>query len=256
MAALHGIGVLVTRPEQQALPLCQMLEALGATAVRLPAIEIRPYDDRLQGLPTSIAYDLVIFTSANAVRFGAAVLGLQRGARLAAIGPATLRALQDAGHATAILPTSGFDSEGLLAHPALEEIRGLRILLVKGLEGRELLQAALEERGASVTALPVYARVRATPPPALLAEVTARCAAGQIHAVTATSLEIATRLLELATPALHAAFGQLHWVVPGTRIGDGLRALGLAAPQIMAASAQDQALVDALLRWRATASGA
>ena len=41
MAALQGVGVLVTRPEQQAMPLCRLLENQGATTLRLPAIEIK-----------------------------------------------------------------------------------------------------------------------------------------------------------------------------------------------------------------------
>ncbi len=31
MNALHGVGVLVTRPEQQAMPLCRLLEIQGAS---------------------------------------------------------------------------------------------------------------------------------------------------------------------------------------------------------------------------------
>ena len=38
MSALHGVGVLVTRPEQQATPLCRLLEAEGALTLRLPAM--------------------------------------------------------------------------------------------------------------------------------------------------------------------------------------------------------------------------
>ena len=39
---LAGIGVLVTRPEQQAEPLAAAIEAAGGTAFRFPAIEIVP----------------------------------------------------------------------------------------------------------------------------------------------------------------------------------------------------------------------
>jgi len=40
------------------------------------------------------AFDLVIFTSANAVRFGVALLESHPTVKLAAIGPATARALE------------------------------------------------------------------------------------------------------------------------------------------------------------------
>ena len=46
MAALHGLGVLVTRAEQQAMPLCRLLETEGASTLRLPAIEIKAVGNR------------------------------------------------------------------------------------------------------------------------------------------------------------------------------------------------------------------
>ena len=46
MLALQGVGVLVTRPEQQAMPLCRLLEMQGASTLRLPAVEIKPIGNR------------------------------------------------------------------------------------------------------------------------------------------------------------------------------------------------------------------
>ena len=43
MPALHGVGVLVTRPEHQAMPLCRLLELQGASTLRLPALEIKAH---------------------------------------------------------------------------------------------------------------------------------------------------------------------------------------------------------------------
>ena len=103
MPALSGLGVLVTRPEFQAMPLCRLLEAQGATAFRLPAIEIRPFGERDE-IRASVEplqdFDLIIFLSANAVRFGATLLDQRRDLHLAAVGPATLRALNQAGIAS------------------------------------------------------------------------------------------------------------------------------------------------------------
>src|SRR5260370_30190903 len=98
MQPLHGVGVLVTRPEHQATPLCRLLESAGATARRLPIIDIRPVSD-LSGVRRKVgavaAFDVVIFTSANAVRFGSALLDEGRGVMLTAIGPAPARALAE-----------------------------------------------------------------------------------------------------------------------------------------------------------------
>jgi uroporphyrinogen-III synthase len=258
MLPLQGIGVLVTRPEQQAMPLCRLLESCGAITFRLPAIDIKPLGDvhelrrRLGGLE---AFDLIIFTSANAVRFGAALLAQRRDLTLAAIGPATARALTQAGYRVAVTPSEGFDSENLLAHPLLAN-SGRRVLLVKGLHGRETLQEQLTLRGAQVTAADVYQREPAGPGTAALDALERRLATGEIQLVTATSVEIASSLLDMATPALRREFDRVHWLVPGARIAGAVRERGVLAPILQADTAQDQDLVAAILRWRSSVSGA
>ena len=241
------------------MPLCRLLETHGATALRLPAVEIKPHGER-RALAAQVGplqqFDLIVFVSANAVRFGAPLLDQRRDLTLAAVGPATLRALNQAGYRVAILPTDGFDSEGLLAHPRLHHLAGQRVLLVKGLDGRELLQDELEQRGAAVTTVAVYERQRAAPTPAQLAALEGQLRDGVVHVITATSLEIAESLLAMATPELHAQYERVHWLLPSARIAVGMQERGLHAPLLLAASAEDQALVDALLRWRTSTSGA
>lgn len=259
MRRLGGVGVLVTRPQPQSLPLCRLLEEHGATTFRLPAIEIEPAASlpelaaRLEPLEPS---DLLVFTSANAVRFGAALLERRQDLSLAAIGPATMRALGEAGFRVSYTPSGGFDSEHLLGEPGLQQLAGRRVVLIKGEGGRALLATELAKRGARILAIDVYRRRPARPDAALLRQAEERAAAGLLQVVTATSLEIAAALLELATPALRGAFEHTHWLVPGARVAAGLAALGLDVPLIEAASAADQDLVDALLRWRASTSGA
>jgi uroporphyrinogen-III synthase len=256
VAPLHGIGVLVTRPEQQATPLCRLLQAQGAAALRFPAIDIRPRSDE-SASKTRVgaldAFDLIVFTSANAVRFGSALLEQRRDLTLAAIGPATARALQQSGYQVAVQPEVGFDSEALLLHPRFEQISAQRILLIKGSHGRPLLEQELVRRGAQVVGVDVYERTPAQPTDADLARVRSDIASGRLHVVTATSLEIGIRLLDMLPRAeLH----RLHWLVPGDRIAAALRRRGLQAPLLTAASAEDQDLVAALLRWRSDESGA
>jgi len=259
MLALQGVGVLVTRPEQQAMPLCRLLEASGAIALRLPAIEIKPLGDAHE-LKTRLgaleAFDLIIFTSANAVRFGAPLLTLQREPTLAAIGPATARALDQAGYRVTVTPTGGFDSESLLLHPKLANPAGLRVLIVKGMNGRELLQEELARRGAQVVIAGVYKRERAVHDAAELAALEAKLVAGEIQVITATSAEIAASLLATATPAVRREFNRVHWLVPGARVAAALRERGVTAPILQADTAEDQDLVAAIIRWRSCASGA
>ncbi|MGB6308638.1 MAG: uroporphyrinogen-III synthase [Steroidobacteraceae bacterium] len=259
MSALHGIGVLVTRPEQQAMPLCRLLEIQGASTLRLPAIEIKALGQRremAQRLGALEDFDVIIFTSANAVRFGASLLDQKRDLTLAAMGPATARALNQAGYRVAVQPPQTFDSESLLLHPALERAAGRRILIVKGSDGRPFLEQELAQRGAQVMTADVYERVPAAPSRAALAALLERFTAGAVQVITATSVEIAGSLLDMADPALRREFEHAHWLVPGGRVAAGVRERGVSAPLVQAASAENQDLVAALIRWRSSASGA
>jgi uroporphyrinogen-III synthase len=262
MSALQGIGVLVTRPEQQAMPLCRLLEIQGASTLRLPALEIKPIGNRRETaaqLGALAEFDAIIFTSANAVRFGASLLDQRRDLVLAAVGPATARALNQAGYRVAVQPPPShgtFDSEGLLQHPRLEHPAGRRILIIKGSNGRPFLEVELARRGAQVVAAEVYERVPTNPSPAVLSALLASFTAGAVQVITATSLEIAGNLLKLANPALRGEFERVHWLVPGERIAAGLRERGLSSPLVRADSAEDHDLVAALIRWRSSVSGA
>jgi uroporphyrinogen-III synthase len=259
MLALAGIGVLVTRPEHQAMPLCRLLEAEGASTWRLPALEIKAFGDR-RALAARIGaletFDLIIFTSANAVRFGASLLDQKRDLPLAAIGAATARALNQAGYRVAFTPGQSPNSEGLLAHPRLEHPSGHRILMIKGSEGRQLLQQELTHRGAEVVAADVYQRVPALPSAASLQALQRQFAAGEVHVITAGSLGVGVALLQMAPEELRREFERVPWVVPGERVAAALREQGLRAPLLLADSAEDQDLVASLLRWRSSTSGA
>jgi uroporphyrinogen-III synthase len=256
---LDGVGVLITRPSHQAAPLCRLFEAAGAAVARLPAIEIRPLDDprtwaaRLGALED---FDLIIFASANAVRYGGALLEQGRDLPLAAIGPATARALNQAGYRVSVQPLEGLDSESLLRHPTLSLIAGHRLLLVKGQGGRELLEQELARRGAVLTLAEVYRRERPAPTAAELRALESRFERGEIQVITATSAEIGGNLLALATPALRRHFDAAHWLVPSARVAEILRQGGLQGPMVQAASAEDQDLVAAVIRWRSSVSGA
>ena len=248
--------MLVTRPQEQAAALCRLLAAEGATAFRLPAIEIVPSADRHElksRLGAIESFDLVIFVSANAVRFGAALLGTEHAGALAAVGPATHQALRAAGFRVSVVPERGFDSESLLAHPALLSVQNRRVLLIKGSGGRDLLADELAKRGAALQIAEVYQRRRAAPSAADLGLLEREFAAGAIHVITATSLEVGESLLALASPALRAAWDRVHWLVPSERVAAGLRQQGLNAPVLRADSAQDLDLVAAIVRWRRSA---
>jgi uroporphyrinogen-III synthase len=256
---LRGIGVLVTRPENQSSGLCRLLQAQGADTYRLPAVDILEHAagrERLKALSNLADFDLVIFVSANAVRFGAQVLSQRRDLTLAAIGPATARALNQAGYRVGIVPDHGFDSESLLVHPQLTHLHGSRILLIKGTGGRNVLAAELARRGAAVEAVEVYERIQAQPSALAVNQIESLFAGGQIRLITATSVQIAVSLWNLAPASLQKYFATAVWVVPSERVATGVREFARHASIVTADSAEDQDVLRAALSWRATLSGA
>src|SRR5439155_7590976 len=144
---LFGKRVVITRAKEQAGTLALRLRALGAEAVELPSIEIRPLDD-YTALDSAVAnlgaYDWLIFTSANGVRFFLERLDRSerdlraiRG-RIAAIGPAT-KAELEALHLKVDRMGEEFVAESLLVALSPEPMSGKRVLLARAAVARDTL---------------------------------------------------------------------------------------------------------------------
>ena len=250
---LGGARVLVTRPAHQAETLCRLISDAGGEPVRLPAIEIVP-----PAGPAALArildrldrFDLAIFVSPNAVR-ALTLLNWRLPATLAlaAVGDGTRRALAEAGYSGVLAPAESFDSEGLLALPALQAVRGRRILILRGDGGRELLAEALRARGAEVSYAECYRRQRpAIPDPTALA----RLVAGEIDIAVVTSSEGLANLLVLGGDAARTRLLATPLVVVSARQEQAARALGFHAAIEIAARADDAAILAAVRVWQAT----
>jgi uroporphyrinogen III methyltransferase/synthase len=156
---LSGRTVAVTRARAQASGLARRLEELGATVVQAPAISTRA----LPVPPIDLTpYDLVCFTSANAVetlfeRLSQAAHPRDArafaGARVAAIGPGTARALAERGLVADIVPER-FVAESLVE--ALADTPVEHALVARAKQAREAIPDALRERGAQVDVLALY----------------------------------------------------------------------------------------------------
>jgi uroporphyrinogen-III synthase len=200
-ATLRGLNILVTRPEHQADPLCQLIERHGGTPIRCPALLIREPRDWAPALAVFdrlADYDLVIFTSANAVEQALPPIqergGIPPPLEIAAIGKATARTLAGLGIDRCLQPESDFTSEGLLALPRLRNVAGQAIAIVRGEGGRTLLADSLVERGARVDHANVYRRER---PTADVGMLLSRWARGEIGAVVVTSTESLLNLFDM-----------------------------------------------------------
>jgi uroporphyrinogen-III synthase len=202
---LAGRHIVITRPLDQARELAVALEALGARVTALPAIAIEPVDDptaldaAIQELDT---YDWLVFTSVNGVgAFGARLAALGRTwadrgrARVAAIGPATARALAEAGVLPDLMPET-YVAEAL--GEALGNVAGQRILLPRADIAREALARELEVRGAEVSGIAAYRTVSQPIPQPTLARLVGDAASTgeRADAITFTSSSTVRALVE------------------------------------------------------------
>jgi uroporphyrinogen-III synthase len=253
VSALAGLGVLVTRPQLQAGNLCRLIEAEGGTPIRFPALEIRPRTDRAAtraAVGPIDRYQLIVFVSSNAVRYGADMLGQRRDLRIAAIGTATAQALNAAGHRVAVLPVDGSDSEALLHLPELQHLDRQRVLIVRGTGGRELLAETFTARGAEVVYAEVYERRCAEPSVAQIAELESLWSQGGVHVYTATSTELLENLIDILTPAGKELLQNTPMLTGAKRVAEAEARLGIRSPVIQADGPSDATLVGALVRWR------
>ena len=253
MGRLTGIGVLVTRPEHQAHNLCQLIEAEGGAAVRYPALVIKARPDRAAvraAIGPADRYDLIIFISANSVRFGADFLDQRRDVPIAAVGQPTAAALNAAGYRVAVMPAEGASSEALLAMPQLAHMSGQRVLIVRGSGGRELIAETLTARGATIQYAEVYTREPAHPSAELQTEIELLWRQGGVRAYAATSVELLEALVGIVTPRSRELMDSTALVTGSQRVAEAAARLGLGSPVLLADSPDDAALTGALVRWR------
>ncbi len=215
--ALDGVRVLVTRPSVQARDLVTAISARGGEAIEFPVIETEPRDaaEIAADIDRLATPDIVIFVSANAVRFGHEFAA---SARVAAIGPATARATQEHGLAVDIASPDGFTSEHLLKVPDMQQVDGKVVRIIRGNGGRELLAQTLSDRGASVEYLEVYARRMPVYSPDEVAAVGRQLAAGEIDVITVMSVDSLVNLLSLLPSTCHDALRKTPLVTPAARV--------------------------------------
>ena len=247
---LTGKGIVVTRPAEQAAPLAALIRAAGGEAILFPVIEIRDIEDTqpLHALIDRLDdFAWAIFVSPNAVKHALSTITSRRALpanlRFAAVGSGTVRELNSCGVSNLIAPAQ-FDSEALLALPALANVTGMRIVIFRGSGGREFMGDTLTARGARVEYAECYRRVQPAIDPAPLYDAWERHA---LHAITATSSEGVHNLVTLAGARGSPWLKQTPMFVPHSRIAEAARALDL---NIVVPTAQgDDGLVDGLKQW-------
>ena len=241
---LAGKNILVTRPSGQADGLCRAITAAGGHAIHFPTIELQPLNrepDRQRLRDATHHYDLLIYISANAARFGPPA-GQPK--TLLAVGPATQKRLRAQGLKVGAPDGSPYDSEALLALPALQSVMGQRILIVRGEGGRERLAEALRKRGAHVEYAQVYRRAL----PSRKDISPSRPWTDNIHAITVTSVQVLENLFRLWSPKHRDLLLSTPLVAASGRVLQKAREISFHLPVTVAANAGDQAMTEATIQ--------
>ena len=164
---LAGLRIVVGRARHQASALSSGLRELGAQVIEIPFIEIRkprsyqPLDTALKNLQD---YDWLILTSVN----GADALWKRirklrltkrhfKHLKVAAIGPATKKAIEKRGLKVNVVP------EEYVAESVVESLRdqvaGKRVLLARARVARDVIPRELRKLGAKVDVVEAYETV-------------------------------------------------------------------------------------------------
>jgi len=259
---LDGIKVLVTRPEQQAEALCESIQNLGGTAIRLPVIEITQSRDQQAAkavLDNISQYDIGIFISRNAVDWTMKSLpekisnpkksNLDK-LTLIAIGTATAKTLEQILSAP-VISNSGANSEALLELEALSDknVRGKKIIIFRGEGGREHLATTLRKRGATVDYAEVYRR---NCPEYDRDAVAKLWSSNSPDVVIVTSNEGMENLFSLLNEEQSNILLGKQLLVMGERMLEFSNDFGFAIPPILAEESSDEGILSTIVKWAAS----
>ena len=164
MKPLAGRKVLITRARHQAQSLASALEEKGATVVAIPAIEIIPpdsYDALDAALWNAKKYQWLVVTSANGAEVLAERLAVLKlpvttldSLQVAAIGPATARALGEMGIHVDEVPKQAIAES--LVESLRDQVGGKNVLLVRAKVARDVLPQELRNAGATMDVVDAY----------------------------------------------------------------------------------------------------
>ncbi|HKQ47186.1 MAG TPA: uroporphyrinogen-III C-methyltransferase [Phycisphaerae bacterium] len=241
---LAGLRIVVTRADTSSSDLVSQLREEGATVFAAPLIKIA-FPLRQEALITALRreskYDWIVLTSlhaARALRRALTEAGLDAralaGSRIAAVGPATARALRRVGLIPDLVPADY--TAAALAEAIGTTARGQRILLPRSDIALPELPRRLRAAGAHVDEIVAYH----TKPAAPSAEALAALRAG-VDAVVFCSPSAIRQFVELHLDAGPAAIFCI-----GSTTADAAHAAGLNVAQV-ARSHTSAGLVAALI---------
>lgn len=256
--SLQALRVLVTRPQGRAAALIDAIAARGGIAVHIPLLAVVALDEQqdaaicvqtAQYFRALDQYQRVIAISVNALHFSMPEIKKiwpRLPAQIAwyGIGAATIAAFADYGVMAHGGLGSTMTSEALLASTELQQLHGERILILRGVGGREQLATLLRARGAQVDYAECYRRCE----PVLNVEQNAQLQAMTFDAMSVNSQETLQNLWQCLLPVARALACQRALIVPSERVAAAARSLGFAHI-IVANNAGTDATINALLEF-------
>jgi uroporphyrinogen-III synthase len=251
---LQDQSILNTRPAHQQAELTSLLQQEGAQILSFPVIDIVPIESSLtqQRLAQQISsYDILLFVSRNAVDGAFRYLDSSRlkpAVRFGVIGTATRIALakQIANLDSCLLAAAPYNSETLLEADVLQQVEGKRVLILRGQQGRSLLGDELAARGAEVDYCEVYRRQQ---PRRDVADFNRLAANAFPTLAILTSNAGMQNLIELVDTVAAGRLRQIPWLLISERMRESAVKLGHNAPIIIAHSASDEGIQQAICAW-------
>jgi uroporphyrinogen-III synthase len=234
--------LLVTRFALDAQRLANLLNSNDIFAIAQPLLAVKKSVEfnNVSFLFTN-SYDYIIAISSNAVNYThQALLGAEWPvSRYFAVGKTTQTALSKVTGLTVTTPKTQFTSEGLLELPCMKELTGKRILILRGVGGRELLAQKLTARGAIVDYYQPYQRFALNLNGALLVQEWQQQG---INGAIISSGELLQRLLELVPENKINWLKALTIYVPSTRLAEQARLYGWNHVQVFPGVQDNQIL--------------
>ena len=246
-----GQRIVVTRPTDRADALVQVLDALGAEVIALPAIELAPLpaNGRFHRAMGAVEqFDWVFFTSPEGIAWFQRLLRqdhrdlrILQGRHIGAIGPKTAASIEERGIRVDFLPPT-YSQEGMLRGLDRRRLVGKHALVLNAKEGRDVLERGLRRMGMAVTRLPIYQTVM----PARLRQRVRAVFAQPVDYVTVTSASCVDHLVDALTSAgLKRAISRIRWASIGPVTSHAVRRAG-GWVAVEARRATIEGLVDAM----------
>jgi uroporphyrinogen-III synthase len=232
-------SVLLTRVTENNQPIEMSLSALSLRLIHRPILKIEPIEvdgSSLEFIQNLDRYDHIIFISTNSVVYSISLLASRwpqwpLKLKWYAVGESTATQLRQAG-INPLVPAE-YSSEGLLALPELNQVENQRVLIIRGLGGRETLKKKLLERHAIVDYLEVYQRLENQWP----AGIVSQQEASKLLACVVYSADSLASFDRQATNAVRL----IPMIVPSERVKQIALSLGYAV--VFAVSPTDEAIV-------------